>query len=232
MGKNFSYSDFQVKNLREMARELGVSGWARMSKADLAAKLGALDPAGKRIRSKKAAAPAAKPSAAAKKVSAAKSPAVSPRKKETAPKKSAVKSSAPAAKPEPVKKARSVKASVAKPAKTPAKPASKEKTAAGKSVPVKKTAVKPMPPKRCTPAVPSPRPRSSAARVNVVRSKLGMTPAEPFTFSQAESADRKSKRRRLPPPRREGQPFFLFAFLFLGDGLDHCLLYNVTNLHP
>ena len=23
----------------------------------------------------------------------------------------------------------------------------------------------------------------------------------------------------------------LFAFLF-GDGLDHCLLYNVTNLHP
>ena len=29
------------------------------------------------------------------------------------------------------------------------------------------------------------------------------------------------------PPR---QPFSLFAFLFLGDGLDHCLLYNVTNL--
>ena len=26
--------------------------------------------------------------------------------------------------------------------------------------------------------------------------------------------------------------FFLFAFLFLGDGLDHRLLYNVTNLHP
>ena len=24
----------------------------------------------------------------------------------------------------------------------------------------------------------------------------------------------------------------LFAFLFLGDGLDQCLLYNVTNLHP
>ena len=24
----------------------------------------------------------------------------------------------------------------------------------------------------------------------------------------------------------------LFAFLFLGDGLDSCLLYNVTNLHP
>ena len=24
----------------------------------------------------------------------------------------------------------------------------------------------------------------------------------------------------------------LFAFAFLGDGLDHCLLYNVTNLHP
>ena len=23
-----------------------------------------------------------------------------------------------------------------------------------------------------------------------------------------------------------------FAFLFLGDGLDHCLLYNVMNLHP
>ena len=23
------------------------------------------------------------------------------------------------------------------------------------------------------------------------------------------------------------QPFCLFAFLFLGDGLDHCLLYNV-----
>ena len=28
------------------------------------------------------------------------------------------------------------------------------------------------------------------------------------------------------------QPFYLFAFLFLGDGLDPCLLYSVTNLHP
>ena len=28
------------------------------------------------------------------------------------------------------------------------------------------------------------------------------------------------------------QLFCLFAFLFLGDGLDHCLLYNVTNHHP
>ena len=28
------------------------------------------------------------------------------------------------------------------------------------------------------------------------------------------------------------QPFFLFTFLFLWDGLDHCILYNVTNLHP
>ena len=26
------------------------------------------------------------------------------------------------------------------------------------------------------------------------------------------------------------QPFCLFAFLFLGDGFDHCLLYNVMNL--
>ena len=26
------------------------------------------------------------------------------------------------------------------------------------------------------------------------------------------------------------QPFCLFAFLFLGDGLDHCLLYNVMNI--
>ena len=26
------------------------------------------------------------------------------------------------------------------------------------------------------------------------------------------------------------QPFCFFPFLFLGDGLDHCLLYNVTNL--
>ena len=26
--------------------------------------------------------------------------------------------------------------------------------------------------------------------------------------------------------------FAFFAFLFLGDGLDPCLLYNVTNLHP
>ena len=31
---------------------------------------------------------------------------------------------------------------------------------------------------------------------------------------------------------RPPQPFCLFAFLFLGDGLDHCLLYNVMNLHP
>ena len=28
------------------------------------------------------------------------------------------------------------------------------------------------------------------------------------------------------------EPFCLFAFLFLGDGLDHCLLYNVMNLCP
>ena len=28
------------------------------------------------------------------------------------------------------------------------------------------------------------------------------------------------------------QPFSLFAFLFHGDGLDPCLLYNVMNLHP
>ena len=28
------------------------------------------------------------------------------------------------------------------------------------------------------------------------------------------------------------QPFFLFAFLFHGDGLYPCLLYNVMNLHP
>ena len=28
------------------------------------------------------------------------------------------------------------------------------------------------------------------------------------------------------------QPFCLFASLFLGDGLDHCLLCNVTNLYP
>ena len=28
------------------------------------------------------------------------------------------------------------------------------------------------------------------------------------------------------------QPFCLLAFLFLGDGLDPCLLYNVMNLHP
>ena len=27
-------------------------------------------------------------------------------------------------------------------------------------------------------------------------------------------------------------PFCFFAFLFLGDGLDPCLLYNVMNLHP
>ena len=28
------------------------------------------------------------------------------------------------------------------------------------------------------------------------------------------------------------QPFCFFAFLFLGDGLDSCLLYNVTNFRP
>ena len=26
--------------------------------------------------------------------------------------------------------------------------------------------------------------------------------------------------------------FAFFAFIFLGDGLDPCLLYNVTNFHP
>ena len=29
-----------------------------------------------------------------------------------------------------------------------------------------------------------------------------------------------------------GQPFCFFTFLFLGDGLASCLLYNVTNLRP
>ena len=29
-----------------------------------------------------------------------------------------------------------------------------------------------------------------------------------------------------------GQAFCLFVFLFLGDSLDPCLLYNVRNLHP
>ena len=28
------------------------------------------------------------------------------------------------------------------------------------------------------------------------------------------------------------QPFCFYAFIFLGDGLAPCLLYNVTNLHP
>ena len=28
------------------------------------------------------------------------------------------------------------------------------------------------------------------------------------------------------------QPFYFLAFLLLGDGLDHCLLYNVMNLCP
>ena len=28
------------------------------------------------------------------------------------------------------------------------------------------------------------------------------------------------------------QQFCLFAFLFLGDGLDPCLLYSIMNLHP
>ena len=32
--------------------------------------------------------------------------------------------------------------------------------------------------------------------------------------------------------RPHQKPFCLFAFLFLGDALDHCLLYNVTNLCP
>ena len=29
-----------------------------------------------------------------------------------------------------------------------------------------------------------------------------------------------------------GSHFAVFAFLFLGDGLDPCLLYSVTNLYP
>jgi len=28
------------------------------------------------------------------------------------------------------------------------------------------------------------------------------------------------------------QPFCLFAFLFIRDGFDHCLLYNVMNFRP
>ena len=37
-------------------------------------------------------------------------------------------------------------------------------------------------------------------------------------------------RKHPPPPPR--QPFCFFVFLFHGDGLDPCLLYNVTNLSP
>ena len=29
-----------------------------------------------------------------------------------------------------------------------------------------------------------------------------------------------------------GKLFCLFAFIFLVDGIGHCLLYSVTNLHP
>ena len=32
--------------------------------------------------------------------------------------------------------------------------------------------------------------------------------------------------------KTSSESFCLFAFLFLGDGLDHCLLYNVMNLYP
>jgi len=38
-----------------------------------------------------------------------------------------------------------------------------------------------------------------------------------------------------PPGKHQGllrQPFCFFAFVFLEDGLDPCLLYNVMNLHP
>ena len=43
-----------------------------------------------------------------------------------------------------------------------------------------------------------------------------------FTFSSFSAICRASS----------DNDFCLFAFLFLGDGLDYCLLYNVTNLHP
>ena len=53
-----------------------------------------------------------------------------------------------------------------------------------------------------------------------------------FLFSFAFSFSFFSQLFIRPPQTTILQSFCLFAFLFLGDDLDNCLLYNVTNLLP
>ena len=60
------------------------------------------------------------------------------------------------------------------------------------------------------------------------REAKGKGKKERYTHLNAEF-QRISRRDKIVFLR---QPFCLFAFLSLGDGLDHCLLYNVTNLCP
>ena len=200
MGKNFSYGDFQVKDLRDMARELGVTGWSKMSKSDLAAKLGKLDPNGKRARSKQTAPPARPSASSSRKVSSAKSPAASP-KKEAPSKKSGVKGgsspakTASAKKPEPVKPAGTVKSAPVRGEKVSAV---KGKPAAKKSAPAKKESL----PSKAD-AAKKPVPRGKGASRVVVHSKLRMSPSDPISFTQPDDAEKKSKRRRLSPPQRE-----------------------------
>ena len=50
-----------------------------------------------------------------------------------------------------------------------------------------------------------------------------------FLFSFAFSF---SSRLLVRPHQTTILPFFFFAFVFLEDGLDHCLLNNVLNHHP
>ena len=205
MGKIFSYDDFHMKALREMAKELGIPRWSKLLKPELVEKLGAADPTGKCARSKQDAAPAVKSSAEEPKGADEKTRAVSSLKKDPAAKKSSAKSAASAAKPtpaeepaasKPAKSAKSAEPGSAKREKAPAK----EKAAAKKDISAK-TEIPPAKPE----AAPKPaaRPKSLAARVNVVRSRLRMSPSEPIVFSSSENAEKKTKGRRLPPPRRE-----------------------------
>ena len=215
VGKSFSYDEYQLKDLREAAKGLGVSGWRKMSKSDLIAKLGETDPTGKLVRSKRSAPPAETPPAS-KKGTVAKPRAAASPKKETSSKKGVIGASS-AAKPAPVKKSEPAKKPV--PAKKPEKPAAKptkpvksapakaektsasqEKVSAKKNAPAKK---EPSAAKTEAAKKTASRSKGSSSRVNVVRSKLRMTPADPIKFTSPEPAEKKSKRRRLPPPKKE-----------------------------
>lgn len=207
VAKNYSYDDLHLKDLRVLGKELRISGWHKMAKADLVPLLGQLDPTGKCVKSKGIPAPSAANSSAKpakrggssdpSKAPSAKNPAKSAPTKEIPAEEGSAKS-APTKSKKSAKARAAAKAAVVKPA-----PHSKESadTKGGKA---KKTNPKP-----ASKSVPVSKPESlavsadPASRTTVVRSKLRMTAPPPLSFSDRQKANQKGRRRRAPAPKRE-----------------------------